>query len=150
MKIITDEMWIYYIGDNSNFIRDKIGKWMYFFKISNDIDYISKLCSDAVEQGIVREVKHTNPASVGLNPYGTKSNGVCCFYLNIDDIEAHKRVISYFLKNNLIQRTRTGKLYDISFKLDIQTRAMEYGEGFNSKIRLSDFIDLNTGEWIIK
>lgn len=148
MKIHTDIAWIYYIGDNPNFDRDKVGKWMYFFKKDDDIDFISKLCSNAVEQEIVEEAKHTNPDSFGLNPFGTKDSGVCCFYLNYDDIEAHKRILSYFIKNNMIQRTKTGRLYNIPFKLDNQTRAMEYGEDFNAKISLSDFIDLNTGEWI--
>ena len=49
----------------------------------------------------------------------------------------------------MIRKTKTGKLYNISFKLDNQTRAMEYGDKFKGKITLSDFINLETGEWII-
>ena len=51
------------------------------------------------------------------------------------------------MENNLIQKTKAGKLFNISFKLDDQTRAGEYGADFKSEIKLADFIDLYTGEW---
>ncbi len=149
MKIQEDIAWIYYIGDTSKLIKDKVGKWMIFFKMSDNIEHIKKLCSDAVEQGIVAEVKHTNPQSIGLNPYGTPDSGVCCFYLNCDDLEGHKKVLSYFINNNMINRTKSGRLYNLSFKLDSQTRAKEYGEDFNSNIKLSNYINLDTEEWIV-
>lgn len=120
MKTLTNLDWIYYVGNTSELIEDKVGKWMYFFKESDDINYIKKLCADAVEQGIVQEAKHTNPNSIGLTPHGTTDSGVCCFYLNCDDIEGHKKILSYFIKNNMIRKTKT-----------------------------SDFINLETGEWII-
>lgn len=47
----------------------------------------------------------------------------------------------------MIQKTKTGKLYTISFKHDDQTRAGEYGEMFQSEIKLEQFLDLYTGEW---
>ena len=49
----------------------------------------------------------------------------------------------------MIQRTKKGKLYNISFKLDNQTRSGEYGEAFKSSIKLSNFINLDTEEWIL-
>lgn len=149
MKIKEDIGWIRYIGDTSKFIDDKVGKWMYYFKKTDDIERIKKLCSDAVIQGIVDEAKHTNPDSYGLGPYGMSNEAVCCFYLNCDDTEGHKKILSYFIKNNMIQRKKTGKFYNISFKLNNQTRAREYGNGFIAKIKLENFINLNTGEWII-
>ena len=54
---------------------------------------------------------------------------------------------AFMLENNLIQKTKAGKLFNISFKLDDQTRAGEYGADFKSEIKLADFIDLYTGEW---
>ena len=45
-------------------------------------------------------------------------------------------------------KTKTGRLYNISFKFDDQTRAGEYGADFKGAIKLAQFIDLNTGEWI--
>ena len=52
------------------------------------------------------------------------------------------------IKFGLIKRTKTGRLYDISFKFDSQTRAGEYGADFEGKIKLSQFIDLYTLKWI--
>ena len=135
MKIIKSFPWVYYVGDASEFISDKVGKWMYFF---NDKDFISKICEDAVNKNIVEESKHNDAET-----------GVACFYLNCDDIDAHKKIISFFIENNLIQRTKTGRFYNISFKLDNQTIAGEYGEQFHSEIKLSKFINLDTCEWII-
>lgn len=75
--------------------------------------------------------------------------GVICFYLNGDDTENHKRVIQFMMSNGLIRKTKTGRYYNISFKYNEQTRAGEYGDDFEGKIKLDQFIDLNTGEWII-
>lgn len=77
-----------------------------------------------------------------------KKSGVACFYINGDDVDAHKRVISFFLKNRLIPKTKKGLYTNISFKYDNQTRASEYGTDFEPKISLSKFINLETGEWL--
>lgn len=135
MKQIKQFGWVYYLADHTNLDTHKTGKWMYFF---NDGLFVSKLCEDAVRNNIVVESKHTDG-----------EEGVACFYLNHDDIDAHKRTINFFLDNNLIRRTKAGKLYDISFKFDDQTRAGEYGDAFQSDIKLSRFINLSSGEWIL-
>lgn len=127
--------WIWYIGDNTDkFERDKCGKWMYYF---DNRDFAAQICEEAVKTGIVEEAK-----------YADADTGVCCFYLNCDDIDAHKKVISYFLEKRLIKKTKAGKLHNISFKLNSQTRAGQYGEDFQGTIKLADFIDLDTGNWI--
>ena len=108
MRIIENSMWVFYL-DRPDFDNNKVGKWMYFFK---DRDFIAKLCQEAVENGVVAEAKHSNA-----------NEGVSCFYLNCDDIDLHKKVIKFFLDNNLIRRTKNGKLYNISFKKDKQTLA---------------------------
>ena len=134
MRVITQFGWVYYIGDNVNTLyNDKCGKWMYFF---DNKAFASIICAKAVETGVVVESKHTDAES-----------GVSCFYLNGYDIDGHKKVIQFFLDNNLIKRTKSGKLYNISFKYDNQTRAGEYGEDFVAEIKLEQFIDLTTGEW---
>ena len=79
----------------------------------------------------------------------SEQRGVICFYLNSDDIENHHRVIQFMIDNQLIQKTRKGKFYNISFKFDDQTRAKKYGKDFIGVIKLEHFIDLNTGKWII-
>ena len=135
METIENQSWIYYLDDTkTRFDPHKCGKWMYFF---DDVIFAKKICSQAVRNGIVRETKHSNSTS-----------GVCCFYLHYDDKDAHKRVITYFLQNGLIQKTKSGKLYNISFKLDDQTRAGQYGAAFASNIKLSCFVDLETGRFI--
>ncbi len=125
--------WIFYFTDeHENLDEHKCGKWMYFF---GDESYADEMCQKAVSNGVCAEAKHSDA-----------SEGVCCFYLNGDDIPAHKRVLQFFIDNNLIRKTKTGKLYNISFKFDDQTRAGEYGGDFKGEIKLEQFVDLQTGE----
>lgn len=133
MKKLKQYGWVYYLADEVDLDPDKTGKWMCFF---SDVSLISEICEKAVSNNIVVESKHRDG-----------DDGVACFYLNHDDTEAHKRTIQYFLDNNLIKVTKAGKLYNITFKLDAQTRAGEYGDDYQSDIKLSDFLDLSTREW---
>lgn len=127
--------WIFYLsGKEKSLDKHKCGKWMHFF---NDKEFATHICEEVIVKGICTESKHTDA-----------DEGVCCFYLNCDDIEGHKRVIKYFIENDLIRKTKTGKLYNISFKLDDQTRAGEYGTDYHSEVKLEQFVNLNTGEFI--
>ena len=135
MEIVKQFGWVYYVKDDALFDRDKVGKWMYFF---DNKKFVAKICKESVEMNIVKESKHSD-----------KETGVACFYLNCDDMKTHKKILSYFMENNLIQRTKNGRLYNISFKLDNQTRAGEYGDDFKSDIKLANFVNLDTGEWLI-
>lgn len=127
--------WVFYVGENYlSLEKNKSGKWMYFF---DDISFADEICENAVLNDVCVESKHSDEAK-----------GVCCFYLNGDDIDSHKKVIEYFIKNNLIKKTKAGKLYNISFKFDSQTRAGEYGGDFVAEIKLDQFVDLQTGEFI--
>ena len=138
MKIINQFGWVYYLDENkgSSLDDDKCGKWMYFF---GDNEYAKGICKKAIEENIVVQCKHTDA-----------SEGVACFYLEVDDIKTHKLVIEFFIKNGLIRKTKTGKLYNISFKLDNQTRAGEYGDTFSTEIKLEKFVDLKSGDWIFE
>lgn len=135
MKIQKLGRWVYYFDDNVDLNKDKCGKWMHFF--NSNRDSIARICEDAVKYNIVKEAKHSDG-----------EEGVACFYLNYDDIECHKRIIFYFLEKGLIRKTKKGKLYNISFKFDNQTRMGEYGNEFISEITLDKFVDLESGEWI--
>ena len=127
--------WIWYIGDTEpHFDEHKCGKWMYFFE---DRSFVETICAEAIRTGAILECKHTDGPS-----------GVSCFYLECDNIDAHKRILQFFLDNNLIRRTKAGRLYNIGFKLDDQTRAGQYGTDFKAEIKLDRFINLDTGEWI--
>lgn len=125
----------YQYNEGYEFDAKKAGKWMYFFQ---DKEYAAQICKKAIEENIIQECKHNN-----------SEQGVVCFYLNYEDIATHKKVITYFLENNLIRKTKAGRLYNISFKLDNQTRAGEYGADYSSEIKLSNFMNLDTGEWLI-
>ncbi len=146
MKIVEDFYWIYYSTEDYIYDEDKTGKWMLFFDKNTDIDQVIHICKSAIEEKAIKNCKHSNPISYDLHPYGDSC--VVCFYLCFDDIEAHKRIIQFLQKHNLLKKTDYGRFYDISFKLDKQTKNNEYGNNYISYIRLSNFIDLDTGEWI--
>ena len=59
-----------------------------------------------------------------------------------------REAIEFFIKNDLIRKTKKGKLYNISFKHDTQTLAGEYGDDYHSDIKLEEFVNLETGKWI--
>lgn len=123
MKTLNLGGYIFYISDNwTNHNTEKIGKWMYFF---NNKDFISKICKKAIEENIVDTCKHTND-----------NDGVACFYIEYDNLNAHRKVINFFLENNLIPKTKNGRYYDISFKTDEQTLNGEYGNDFKAKMKL--------------
>ena len=146
MKVQERPDWVLYINDELNYDYDKCGKWMYF---SKDINFMSEICSKAVSDKVVTLAKHRTEEWVAVRAkYSNKDEGVACFYLNYDDIEAHKKILSFFIDNNLVSKTKEGRFYNISFKFDSQTRARQYGEDFCSEIKLSNFIDLNSGEWL--
>lgn len=137
MRIHTNPFWVFYFQEEEvRLDSDKCGKWMYFF---SDKTFVASICQKIVESGVVQKAKHSNAES-----------GVACFYIEYDDLQAHKRVIQFMLDNNLIQKTKAGKLHNISFKLDTQTLAGEYGADFKAEIKLADFVDLDTGKWKIE
>ncbi len=79
-----------------------------------------------------------------------ESTGVICFYLNGDDMDNHRSVIQFVLDHALIQKTKAGKLYNISFKFDDQTlkyRKMDSVKrmetGCRKIIKLDDFAILS-------
>ena len=112
---------------------------MYFF---DNQEFAMELCEKAIAENVCYECKCTDMELTG------SETGVICFYLNGDDMENHHRVIQFMLDNKLIRKTKAGKLYNISFKFDNQTRAGKYGANFEGTIKLAQFINLNTGEWI--
>lgn len=139
-KEIKLGVWYFYLSDEQDKLdAEKCGKWLYFFK---NQEFARSICKKAVDENICYQSKCTNLERKN------KTEGVACFYLNADDIENHKRVIQFMLDNDLIPKTKAGIFYNMSFKLDSQTRAGEYGSDFEGKIRLESFIDLKTGKWL--
>ncbi len=139
MKIVDSGGWRFFLNEKATFDNDKVGKWMYFFSGRNGRDFAEEKCQEAVAESIVAEAKRSD----------STDTGVACFYLNIDDFEGHKKIITFFIQNQMIRRTKSGKLYDISFKLDNQTLAGQYGSDFTASIKLSQLLDLQTEKWKI-
>lgn len=142
MEKHIDPMWVRYFIKDKNFEEIKVGKWMYFFK-KDELLRADELCRKAIEQNVVSSCKHTH-----FDVFGELETGVCCFYLHFDDNEGHKKVLKYFIDNNMIPKTKAGKYHNISFKKDEQTLSREYGDAYYSEIKLEQFIDLFTGKWI--
>lgn len=139
--------WIWFIDKER--IHDiepaQCGKWMFFFSPFKTAR-MDDIVGTAVLNGVVAEAKYSNPET--LIAAGQK-NGVWCLYLNGNDREGHKKVLRYMLDNGLIRKTKSGRLYNISFKYDSQTYAGKYKEsGFAGEIKLADFVDLGTGKFV--
>lgn len=128
--------WVYYSSFNRPDYQDP-GKWMYFF---TEPKIAEKICERAIEESIVESCKHTDMIR---RPQPT---GVICLYADAADSAAVLRIAEWMIANNLVKKTKSGKLYNIAFKLDEQTRAGEYSDNFKPQIQLSDIIDLTTGK----
>lgn len=128
--------WLYFINENDNEYMqkygDSVGKWMWFF---NNLEQASYHCSLAVANDVVTQSKCTYP---------TIANGVCCLYCGLFDFDRHIKILQFLLNNNLIRKTKNGRLYNISFKSDFETRKKRYGKAFIPSLKLSYFIDLDT------
>ena len=146
LQITNNPSYIFYIDKNrvADLEGKFVGKWMYFFNNSH-VTFAESICKKAVQSGAVIEAKHTSQESIDFLGLPT---GVCCFYVRADDKDAQREALQFLIENDLIRRTKAGKLFDISFKFDDQTRARESGLSFDGKIRLSDYVDLQTGEFI--
>lgn len=141
MENIVNNSWEYFRA-KATLDPSKVGKWMVFFDFLNSREHIKNYCREAVEKGIVYSSKLSNRP----NPAGQEVAG---FYLEIDDYDSHKKIIEFLMIHSLIRKTKNNeKFYNMSFKLNSQTKNNEYKEGFISKLTLDKLIDLKTGDWI--
>ena len=119
MKITSTEKWVYYTADNYyGFDPKKVGKWMYFYY---DVNQADAFCRKAVDNCVTNRAKHSNAAS-----------GICGFYVD----------------NDLVRRTASGRLFDIAFKYEVADYFGDFGEATLPKLKLSDFVDLDSGEML--
>ncbi len=142
---INRPAWVFYLDvDREIELSNNCGKWMYFFDSSSEsASFVERICEQIVKDGVAIESKHSSRDATQI-----QGSGVCCFYCDGSNIEAHKKIIKFLLENNMIKRTKSGKLTNVSFKYDEQTRNKQYGDEFKPKIQLSHFINLKTGEWL--
>jgi hypothetical protein len=115
-----------------------IGKWLI---AGIDVDLAMALCCKAVVMGATDEAKHTMP----IRP---ETRCIACFYANADSPEDHRRLLDFLKQEKAIPKKKDGTYCNISFKYDQQTLNGEYGSKFKPRLRLSDFLNLATGEWI--
>lgn len=133
--------WEHYINKDGNyeFKDDQCGSWQYYFNASSDnLEFVQKICEQAIKAGIAAEAKHSNSDALRI-----QGSGVCCFYCNGDDEESHKKIISFFIRNDMILRDDYGNLRNMAFKYDSTTPKRKKG---SIPIQLSDFVNLKTGE----
>jgi hypothetical protein len=77
-----------------------------------ELNIAEKICERAIEEGIVELCKHTDMIR---RPQPT---GVICLYADAFDLAAVLRIAEWMVANNLVQKTKAGKLFNIPFKLD--------------------------------
>ena len=147
MQKISLGGWVHYLSDKEleriykNESVDNNGKWMYFF---NNIKVAQDISERLSNLNIVDYFKYTDMNKT------RKTSGVLCIYCDKDDVNTHRKIIEFMLENNMIEKLDSGKYKNLSFKLNTQTLNKEYGDKFNGQIKLSEFIDMQTGEWIFK
>ena len=143
--MIKNRGWCWFCsGQEAVLDPDKCGKWMFRFE-DWQFEFAKEICQAAIDTNVCYKAKCSD-----LEATWWKETGVVCFYANGDDIDNHRRIINFMLENNLIRKTAGGRFYNESFKFDEQTRNGEYGVNFVGKIKLEQFINLDTGEWIYK
>lgn len=130
METIELGRWLFYCHQKLMYIP-YCGRWMYTF---HDRTTAARICGDIVERHIAVEAKHSNG-----------DTGICCFYIDGRDLDAHKRVIGYMMAHGLINKTPDGSITNTQFKFDEQARIEQDKQGVNTVIRISDFVDLKTG-----
>lgn len=109
------------------------GKWMHFFAVENAY-YVVESCLLALRDDVCSKTKLT-----------AEGSGVAYFYVDVTDIAAHQRVLRFMLDRGLIQKTKAGRLHNISFKLDRGRMVDDNDQPV--KVTLSDFLDLDTGKF---
>ena len=116
---------IVYNSESDQLDEKRSGRWIYF---SKDSELGSSLARSAVRKNIVAEAKYMRSGA-----------GPVSFYLNADDRENHRTLISWFLEKDLLPKDREGNLREQRFIPDS-------GAVIGRDIVLSDFVDLATGK----
>ncbi len=138
-NIIEKDNWIYYLSSSyKDLSGDNIGKWKYLF---NNQEFAQKLCESSVSNNICLESKCLNLTKA------KSSTGYVCLYLDSDDSEGHKKILNFMLVNELLPKNKKGIYLEQKFSYD-KPFIDEEKTQVKKEIKLSDFIDLKTGEFI--
>lgn len=110
------------------------GKWTFPFSSK---DQAVKIIELAISNDVCTHAKHT-----------LGNGGAVCLYASGSNVDDHIKVIKFMLDNKLIRLTKDYNYADMPFKFNGQSWSKEYGNPFDGLITLSDFIDLDTTEFI--
>ncbi len=133
MYISNNQDWVRYTTDDTwklSHIKD-CGKWTVFY---NNKDTAKQLIEKALQTNITTHAKHTKG-----------NQGVICFYASATNLQQHRVVINFLIENQLLRITNDLTYADSSFKFNGQSWSKQYGNQFKDLIRLSHFINLETG-----
>lgn len=78
-------------------------------------------------------------------PSTPKRSCVLCLYTTSDKNEM-ANLCKFMIDNGIIRKTSNGEYKNLSYKKEEQTKNDKYGDKFNADIKLSDFINLETGD----
>lgn len=109
------------------------GKWVYTFSNQKQAQTIIDL---GIASNSITYAKHT-----------LGNGGALCLYAAGTCVEEQKKIIKFMLENKLIKLTDDLNYCDMAFKFNGQSWTKEFGNNFDGLIRLSDFIDLKTGQF---
>lgn len=125
-----------YNGDYENLTESigQQGSWSLTYP-EKYIKTIRKTVESMMRDHVISMIKLSNESNV--SPDGHITMG---FVLDLED-SAHETVLYYLMENRMLPENEDGTLKDISFKLD------DDPDG-SSLLHLSDFIDLDTREWL--
>ena len=135
--------WVVYANESAPKIAPgRSGKWICFFERGEE-ETAHEIAQAAVETGVVSEA--LVPSDNESSQYDSVA---CCLRIDAADLRAHRRVIKFMLENDLIKKARTGSYYNASFKFD-EAKGHARGVYYTPTIKLADFIDLRTGEFLV-
>ena len=131
--------WTHYFDKDKEYVfkEDQCGSWQYNFNASkNQLNRVKKLCEEAVLNGVAVEVKFTNEDAMFL-----KGKGKCCFYCNGDDMDAHKKILAFFIDNNMVMKDNFGNIRNMAFCYDSTAQKRPKG---SVPVQMGDFFNLKT------
>lgn len=131
-EVISNTVY-YCIDKRPVFDSGKTGAWMYTYTSVGKADQV---CRAAIENGIVQQCMHPDC------PVGT-----AVFLVDYDDYDTHRRILQFFIDNKLIPTDKAEGYLDIPFYIIVPSESIESGMNFTAFLRLSDFVDIRTGEF---
>lgn len=133
---LSCKYWEYIFNPQHEDIDKVKGKWVLFGNVHACNGHLMKSLKSAMNEGIAPAVKWPNPE--------WKTSGPVCLYVN--DPMKSIELLQHMKRWNALPKVKSGALKDVVWKSDQQTYNGEYGDKFVASCKLSDLINLETGE----